>query len=117
MITWLNTPFEDVIQATKNLYGDINCEILIDPELATEEECYGMTQWIEDGRVLITLDGRTSIERLIEILGHELAHVVVDRTEKDDHGQIWEEVFDNIFKEYNRYCERKYSDKNQKKVT
>lgn len=114
MITWLNTPFEDVIQATRNLYGDFDCEIEWDNKLKEEEKVYGVTTFFPNGKVIITLDAKTEVETQVETLGHELAHVIVGH--EVEHGAEWEEVFDNIFKEYNRYCERKYSDKNQKKV-
>lgn len=115
MITWLNTPFEDVIQATRNLYGDIACEIEWDNTLKELENVYGVTTFLQDGRVVITLDARTEVETQVETLGHEIAHVIVGH--EMEHGEEWEEIFDNIFQEYNRYCKRKYSDDNQVKST
>lgn len=43
---------------------------------------------------------------MMETLAHELAHVIVGPNH--DHDEKWEEVFDNIFNEYNRYGKEKY---------
>lgn len=108
MIKWFNTPFEDVIQSATNIYGELNCEIGFNPKLHCEEEAYGVTQWCEDGTVVVQLDADTSITHLIEILAHELAHVIIGKDE--EHTEKWEKAFDNIFKEYNRYCKEKYNE-------
>lgn len=107
MVTWLNTPFADVIKAAENIYGEINCNIQINPALYLEEKAYGATTFTDEGNVIIELDGNTSVVNLIEILAHELAHVVTP--DDVEHGQRWEKAFDSIFKEYKRYCKEKYN--------
>lgn len=106
MVKWLNTPFDDVIQAAKNIYGDIECEIEIGQGLQKEQKAYGVTNWCEDGRIIITLDADTPYVHLMETLAHELAHVVVGANH--EHDEVWEKAFDNINKEYDRYGEQKY---------
>lgn len=108
MVRWFNTPFDDVIQAAINVFGEINCEVGFDQDLQQTQEAYGVTQFCEDGTVYIELDANTPVVHLVETLAHELAHVIVNRTEKDDHGEKWEETFNKIFDEYNRYCSEKY---------
>lgn len=108
MISWVNTPFDDVIQATKNIYGEIYCEIEFDSTLKEVEGVYGLTTWLPNGRVIVSLDAKTEIETQIETLGHELAHVVAGADE--EHGPKWEKIFNDIFEEYNRYCKDKYLD-------
>lgn len=108
MVQWGNTPFDDVIQAALNLYPDIECEIYFVQDLKERENAYGATQFCDDGTIYIELDANTTVVHLIEILAHELAHVVVNRSEEDDHGEKWEKVFEEIFQEYNRYGEEKY---------
>lgn len=107
MIKWLNTPLEDVIQATKNLYGDIDCSITINQILMKEEKAYGMTTFADDG-VYIELDAEQSYSTMMETLAHELAHVVVGPNH--EHDKAWETAFNNIFDEYNRYGKEKYKE-------
>lgn len=108
MINWINTPLDDVIQSVSNLYGELNCDIVFDPELRNRENVYGLTNFFEDGTILIELDTESSLNIIVETLAHELAHVVagVDA----EHGDKWEEVFENIFVEYERYCKEKYKE-------
>ena len=94
MIKWLNTPLEDVIQAAKNIYGDIDCSITINQILMKEEKAYGMTTFADDG-VYIELDAEQPYSIMMETLAHELAHVIVGPNH--GHDEKWEEVFDNIF--------------------
>lgn len=108
MITWFNTPFQDVIDATLRLCPNTKCQVGFEQDLQEKEGAYGATQFCEDGTIYIELDANTSVVNLIEILAHELAHVIINRVEEDDHGEEWERVFEEIFKEYNRYCNEKY---------
>ena len=107
MVTWLNTPLQDVIKSAENIYGEIDCKIQINPALYLEEKAYGATTFTDEGNVIIELDGNTSVVNLIEVLAHELAHVVTP--DDIEHGQMWEKAFDSIFKEYKRYCKEKYN--------
>lgn len=44
-----------------------------------------------------------SVNNAVEILAHELAHVVAGFEEgKDDHGPAWETAFESIKQEYGR---------------
>lgn len=105
-IKWLNTPFEDVIQAAINIRGDINCEIVFNPELYNEDNIYGATHFREDGSVLIELDTNMQMSSLLETLSHELAHVIAGK--EAEHNEKWEKIFEDIYAEYNRYCMSKY---------
>lgn len=107
MVEFKNTPLKDVIQATENLYGELNCEIYFG-ELQNSDGAYGITHFYTDGGVGVGLDVDTPYRHMVEILAHELAHVVVNQSEEDDHGEKWQETFDKIYDEYNRYGDEKY---------
>lgn len=108
MIKWLNTPLDDIIQSAINVYGDIDCNIVITQGLVEEQNAYGITSWQEDGTATIHLDASISYEAVMETLTHELAHVIVGI--KNEHNEIWQECCDNIHKEYDRYGSKKYGE-------
>lgn len=73
-------------------------------ELSNEQEMVyaGFTMFSEDGRkpLFIYVNGGVPIEHTVEIIAHEVAHVIagVDA----DHGEKFQTVFDEI---YQKYCE------------
>jgi flavorubredoxin len=46
------------------------------------------------------------VNRMPEILAHEVAHLVTIGLECDEHGPIWKEAYDKIAKEYERIARR-----------
>ncbi|HII4398198.1 ImmA/IrrE family metallo-endopeptidase [Clostridium perfringens] len=107
MARWLNTPLDDVIKSAENIYGELNCSIVIGQRLMEEENAYGMTSFNDDGTVLVVLDSEQTYSTMMETLAHELAHVVMGK-EKTSHDENWKTTFNNIFNEYNRYGKEKY---------
>ena len=103
---FLNDPFAMVWQAFQNLYRDKNCDVYWDPNLQPDEagkSVYGVTVFNDDGKVLVFVDAMISVNNAVEILAHELAHVVAGFEEgKDDHGPAWETAFESIKQEYGR---------------
>lgn len=77
-----------------------------DPSLQPDEASkpvYGVTVFNDDGKVLVFVDAMISVNNAVEILAHELAHVVAGFEEgKDDHGPEWEAAFESIKQEYGR---------------
>lgn len=76
---FLNDPFAMVWQAFQNLYPDKNCDVYWDPNLQPDEagkSVYGVTVFNDDGKVLVFVDAMISVNNAVEILAHELAHVV-----------------------------------------
>ena len=110
MIKWLNTPLDDVIKSAENIYGDLECSIVIGQGLMQEETAYGMTSFNDDGTVSVVLDAEQTYSTMMETLAHELAHVIRGK-ENATHDEHWQSVFDNIFNEYNRYGKEKYENK------
>lgn len=96
----INNPFEKVIQAVKELYSDTEAVIQFNPNLRGSEyrEC-GCTTFPEDNSIpIIDISTNIPFEAMIEILAHELAHVVVGK--EAGHKKEWEAVFDKIQEKY-----------------
>ena len=104
----MKTPFENDIfamiwEAFKNLYPEKDCKCCWDTEIRDDEEgteCFGLTDFAEDGSVCIFIKPTLPVCDCAEIFAHELAHVAVGV--EHDHNVEWEKAFDKIFEEYNR---------------
>jgi len=107
-------PLVDVIQATVNLYGDVDAIIQYHPELKRSwkpslrfgRRVCGETYFPDDEATpVISLNPDIPLKHIIEILAHELAHVVVgyDR----DHDSDWKYAFDRIHDEYLKISEER----------
>ena len=97
-----NDMFTLVYKAFKNLYPDKDCDCQWVTELEPAEdghEVYGVTTFSDDF-VLVEVSAQLTVVDAVEILAHELAHVVVGSDA--GHGPEWEAAFDAIFDEYNR---------------
>lgn len=95
---FVNDPFSLVYQAFRNLYPDKECEVFWEPQI--RDEALGLTDFGEDGSVVVFVDPGLKVTDATEILAHELAHVGVGI--EHDHDEVWEAAFDAIFREYNR---------------
>lgn len=114
-----NDPFAIVWQAFQNLYPGKECQVLWynmdaihDDGKIIEEvpggERLGLTQFFDDGEVLVLVSVKSTPEVATETLAHELAHVAVG-IEKE-HGTEWEAAFEKIFQEYNRIADELFPD-------
>jgi hypothetical protein len=99
----INNPFDTVIRAVQELYPGTQALIQFNPDLRGEKhgEC-GCTSFPDDEGQEILVDISTNIPFLamIEILAHELAHVVTGPNLDDDHGPEWQSVFNAIQVKY-----------------
>ena len=105
---FVNDMFSLVYLAFKNLYPEktVQCEWV--PELEPSEdglEVFGVTTFSADS-VYVEISAKLHVVDAVEILAHELAHVVSGSDA--DHGPEWEAAFDAIFDEYNRIGEELY---------
>lgn len=114
-ITIYCNPFDLIMQAYNNLYNK-PCKVefvsgltpqsfpfrlvrLFRPTLGP----WGNTLFPEDGGIpVVSIDSLTPFEAVIEIIGHELAHVAVGAGCADDHGLEWETAFEAINQEFTR---------------
>ena len=96
-----NDPFAMVWTAFKNLYPDKDCDVWFDMRCRLKtEEGFGFTEFPngENPQVVIFIDTHLPVMDMVEILGHELAHVAVGSCE--GHSEAWEAAFEAIFQEY-----------------
>ena len=104
MITpFVNDIFALIWQAFKNLYPDKECECFWEPQIREAEngnEVFGLTDFGEDGSVVVFVRPDLEVAIAGEILAHELAHVAVGVDH--EHDEAWENAFEAIFQEYNR---------------
>lgn len=100
---FINNPFDTVIQAVKELYPETHALIQFNPYLRGKEfgEC-GCTSFPDNPNDPIIVDISTNIPfyAMIEILAHELAHVIVGPNKEDDHKEEWQAVFEAIHRKY-----------------
>ncbi len=105
MITLINDPIAEIIAIVERLYPDTEADI----QIVSEQETPGEVVFPEDETTpLISVYGRIPYEAVLEIIAHELAHVVAGYgNEEDEHGPLWEAVFDGIHREYMREQQEK----------
>jgi len=103
----LHNPFQDVIHVTKKLYK-IDVEIYFDDSIRKILFWghWGETCFPDKGAPVIYISSHLSVHNALEILAHELSHVVVGY--KEGHNKKWEKVFSKIHKEYNKYLKNNY---------
>ena len=99
-----NDPFALVAKAFKNLYPDKEYTAYWEPNIYGDEpedtvKPCGLTDFGEDGTVVVFVDPGIPVTHAVEIFAHELAHVSVGVNH--DHDPEWEKAFDAIFDEYN----------------
>lgn len=100
---FINDIFAMIYQAFKNLYPDKTCVCCWDEDLGSDNEgnkVYGITNFENDGNITVYVTTELPICDCAEVFAHELAHVAVGH--ENDHNDIWEKAFDDIFNEYNR---------------
>lgn len=63
----------------------------------------GCAVWPDDGSPpYIALEIGLALLDAVEVLAHEVAHIVVGTDEEDEHGPQWESAFDALHREYHR---------------
>ena len=103
MIKIFCDPLAQTIQAINELYPDLEALIQYDPDIDVDEY-KGSTSFPEDGSTpIIDISPIIPYMAVVEILSHEIAHVVVGRLPEgeDEHGEKWQAVMDKIENRYN----------------
>ena len=104
MIRFINDPLPIICAIAQELKPDIDCIVQYRQGL----EGAGCTTFPDDGgTILIEINADIPIIAGVEILAHELAHVIVGKADGDGHTAEWESTFDLIFRLY----EQKISEK------
>ena len=97
MIKFVNDPLPIICNIVLEIKPDIECDIQYRPDI----DSAGCTTFPDDGeRILIDINSEIPFSAVAEILAHELAHVIVGRSGGDEHGEKWENVFNEIFDRY-----------------
>lgn len=93
-------PFEDLFAAAEDVAGkELNCEV----HFGLIEDALGYTLFPDDGsEPVICIHPNQNIEQCLDILAHELAHVIRGKNDDlDDHCDLWKSLYDQIFFAYN----------------
>lgn len=88
-------PFQAVLTAFARLYPGVRCAVRWVDGLHEEEGAWGRTHFDEDSP-LIELDGNCPVAGAVDVLCHELAHVVVGY--EAGHGDLWRLVYETLVK-------------------
>lgn len=105
-----NDIFSMIWQAFTNLYPDEKCECFWEPQIREDEngnKVFGLTDFGEDGSVMVFVRPDIKVVDAAEVFAHELAHVAVGV--EHEHDKEWETAFNNIFEEYNKIGDKMFA--------
>lgn len=101
MITINCNPIGIIVDIFNQKYPDKEVSINLVQELYEKTKAYGETFWPDDGsKPIISIDVSTPFIGFIEVLAHELAHVVAGHDA--GHGKKWDDEFTMINEEFNK---------------
>ena len=108
MFKFVNNPFDVIMYVINKLYPFFEADIIMLEvedflELTNGENGWGVTSFIDGKKPLITFRADLPCFAFMEIVAHEVAHVIagVDA----GHGKLWEQEFEKINKEYIKVVE------------
>lgn len=109
----INNPFNWVIAVAEELYPNIKADIQFNPNIKYHKILWwhfghcGETIFPEDGSTpLINISTNIPFVGMIEVLAHEIAHVIVG--ERHEHDIVWQKTLDEIKLKYEeKYSQRK----------
>lgn len=97
MIVFVNDPLRVICEIAHEIKPDIEVDVQYHEGL----EGAGCTTFPDDGeRPLIDINPAIPFGAVVEILAHELSHVIVGKTEGDGHTPEWKKTFNEIHKRY-----------------
>lgn len=103
-VLFLN-PYTVLIDCAKEIKPDISCKIYFVRKL---KGCKGVTIFPDDNGIsLVQIDSRMPIPKSIDILAHELAHVI---NPEDGHGEKWADTYDILNTMFNEHMTRVFKD-------
>ncbi|SHJ74892.1 M78 family metallopeptidase domain-containing protein [Tepidibacter formicigenes] len=96
MIKYINNPFEDIVKIMNDIDPNINADIQFNPSLKGKDfgECGMVTFPADDSTPLIDISTNIPFEAMIEVLAHELAHIIAG--EESEHNTEWNKAFQKI---------------------
>jgi hypothetical protein len=103
MIWFELDPFAMVVQVVHDLYPEAIAVVRWCNGLHEQHGAWGCTEFDVPNGPLISLDVAMPVLGAVEVLAHELAHVVAGP--EAEHGAEWESAFAAIHREYCRRVE------------
>lgn len=110
MIRFLENPHQVLLSAVNELYPDVDAEIIfLDKESYSDftdnTESYACVKFPNHGNPLIAVSIDVPYVASIELIAHEIAHVVCGYTDDPEkaHGEQWQNVFTKINE---LYCQK-----------
>lgn len=110
MIKFLENPHQILLDAVNELYPNADADIIfLDKEAYDEfvenKESYACVKFTDNLKPLIVVCIDVPYVASIELIAHEIAHVVCGYTDDSEkaHGKEWEDVFTKINE---RYCQK-----------
>lgn len=110
MIKFLENPHQILIDVVNELYPSADAEIIfLDKEsydeFVDDKESFACVKFVEQGSPLIAICIDVPYVASIELIAHEIAHVVCGYTEDEEkaHGQEWQDVLTKINE---KYCQK-----------
>lgn len=105
-----NDPFKMIIGIVKGRYPKARANIFFVEKKHLGKGCLGETVFPDDGSMpQIAVSVEIPVARAVEILAHELAHLVLGPNPKGGaHGPKWKKVFKWIHAEYCEIHERRF---------
>lgn len=102
------SPFDLMLMVFNELYPDHNAEVEFSSE-ETNGRWVGKTLFPDDGgNPIVVISINCTVEGAMEVLAHELAHVVLGVRDEDDHDAEWEKVFEEIYEAWAMRMEEVY---------
>ena len=94
-IKWEPNPFDLMIEAAQEI-KPIKAKIRVSSLDENEQHWWGRTLFVDDSDLaLIEINKDCTLEAALEVLAHELAHVIAGP--EADHGPRFKETFDQIY--------------------
>ena len=109
MIKFLENPHQVILDVVNELYPDVDADIIfLDKESYDEfagekKDSYACVSFPDNGtKPLIAIAIEVPYVASIELIAHEIAHVVCGYTDNEEkaHGKEWESVFSKINEAY-----------------
>jgi len=105
MLVIANDPFKTLFEAVYELYPDLKANIQFNPELSFEDDEFGCTTFPDDGSTpLIDINPQLTVLDALEIIVHEIAHVVCGPDH--EHDKEWKRVFSQIHEKFQEVAMR-----------
>lgn len=96
MFKIINDPIKCLLDTVNKMYPEVDCEIQYDDSMNMYEDEFGCTIFPDDGsKPYIVLNPELNIGNLVEIIAHEVAHVIAGK--EAEHNDKWQIIFDEIY--------------------